>query len=209
MQTQPNNPLDRTDAAAPTLESAALQRRRLLLKAAGKGATVVALAVPIQTLATGGPLADRLCTVSGVQSNVGSGRTGGTTAKCLGYMPSHFATLANWPGYSAATAPPSATFSVGSGSYTDQTFFSTIFGSGSGNKLFDLFTVAGMNASEITWAAALLSAIKKQLAGLGPNAPTAPGYFPYTPEEVVILYKDPLQKGPAEAFFSGYLQGQS
>ena len=202
---QPSTAPD-TLAASP---GDALERRRLLLKGLGKGSAVVAVLVPIQTLATPFPPAVRLCTVSGVQSNVGSGRTGGTTTNCLGYAPSHFAVLANWPGY-VAGPPASGSFLVvgRAAPVTDSSTFASVFGSGSSTTLLNVFTSSAASASEKIWAAALVTSAKKLAMGLGPTAITMPGYFPYTPDEVLALFSSP-NKAAAEAFFKDYLQTQA
>lgn len=186
----------RPDGSPPDIAGDALQRRRLLLRGVGKGAAVAAAVVPIQSLATG-LLTERLCTVSGVQSNVGSGRTGGTTRTCEGFAPSHFATIENWPGYSAGP-PAIARFSVGGVDYTELVTFSQLFGGGSTDTLMNIFALGTQSESEI-WGAALLSAVKK--GGLaGSSAMALEGYFPYTPSEVVALYNS-SRKAEAQEFF--------
>ncbi len=211
MQSEQRSPSTTPDEAVPAIAGDALARRRLLLKGLGKGSAAVAVLVPIQTLAAIEPLSPRLCTVSGVQSNVGSGRTGGTTTNCSGYAPSHFATLANWPGFTPGpgNSAGSASFQVGTQTYTDATRFNAIFGNtGSNTKLLDVFTLSTSSASEKVWAAALLSAVKKLLLGLGPTQIGSAGYFPYTPAEVVALFTS-ARKVDAEAFFKNYLETQT
>lgn len=180
----------------------ALARRRLLLKGLGKGAGAAAVLVPIQTLAQTVPA--RLCTVSGIQSNVGSGRTGGTTNQCRGFSPSFYATLANWPNYNSAATPPTAGFVLDAVSYNQNAEFQTVFGSGSTAKLFDIVTTRAP-ASELIWVTALLNAFK--LHGLIPAGQD--GYFPYSPSEVVALYRDTAKRADAERLFTNYLQGMS
>ncbi len=185
-----------------------LARRRLLLRGLGKGSAVVAALVPIQSIAAiqFGP---QLCTVSGIQSNVGSGRTGGTTVNCQGFNPSHFLILSNWPGYvqGNGNSPGSASFLVGATTRTNSSRFDAVFGSGSNTQLDNLFignNPSAQTLSERVWAAALLSAVKKLAAGLGPTASATLGYFPYTPTEVIDLYNS-NRKIEAEAFFKGYV----
>ena len=185
------------------LSSEALARRRVLLKGLSKGGVVVAAAVPLHSLAAGLPPDGtlRLCTVSGIQSNVGSGRTGGTTQQCQGNNPQHFTSLANWPGYSAGSPPsipPSASFIVGTQTITNLSAFSSVFGGGSGTGLFDI--LVGSGNSEKIWITALLNAVKRA-ATLLPNL----GYFPYSASEVIALYSS-TNKADAEFFFSNYLQ---
>lgn len=76
---------------AEALSSAALARRRILLKGVSKGTAVLAATIPIQTLAgqsvlTPGGL--HQCTISGTQSGVHSATT--STAVCGGYSISHW-----------------------------------------------------------------------------------------------------------------------
>lgn len=191
----------RPDGSPPDIAGDALQRRRLLLRGVGKGAAVAAAVVPIQSLATPS-LIVRLCTVSGVQSNVGSGRTGGTTATCQGFAPGHFADLKNWPGYSADPSERSE-FQIGNLSFTEQSPFNAngLFGNGSNSTLIGIFTLPNQAEPDQVWAAALLSAVKKGLTGLaGSGAMEKPLYFPYTASEVLDLYNS-SRKEAAESFF--------
>lgn len=187
----------RPPMSSRAMSSEALARRRMLLKGLGKGSAALAVAVPIQTLAAttiiGGT---KLCTVSGVQSNIGSHNATGDQTECSGYQPSHYATLANWPGYSSS--PPRATNTVGSITFTEKDYFATVFGGGStGNNAAKLLTIVqtGSPASEQVWVTALLNAIKNPV---GFN-------FPYTPAEVLAFYSSP-QAAQALAFFQGYMQ---
>lgn len=74
---------------AAALSSAAVARRRILLKGVGKGAAVLAATVPIQTLAGQKLLTfdgKHQCSVSGMQSGVHSATPSGTPV-CGGYSP--------------------------------------------------------------------------------------------------------------------------
>lgn len=206
MQSEHPTPSNTPDEAGPGPAVDALQRRRLLLKGLGKGSAVVAAVVPIQSLAAVDPMAAKLCTVSGVQSNVGSGRTGGTTEQCSGYPQTFFATLLNWPGYVAASGatPASASYTVKGTTYNEQALFSVVFAPGSTTNASMFAVLSAGPSSDRTWAAALLSAIKKQLENKGPSAFGTSGYFPYTPNEVVDLFNS-SRKAEAETFFQLYL----
>ena len=177
----------------------ALARRRLLLKGLAKGSAVAAAVAPVQSLMAQ-TSTERLCTVSGVQSNVGSGRTGGTTAKCQGNSISHFSTLSNWPGYNSGSSPNGSFTNGTTSGLTALATFSFVFGSGPAGVLISIVT-GSPASSEAIWVTALLNANKRS------HDINVTGYFPYTPAEVVALYADNAKRSAAEAFFSGYLQG--
>ncbi len=202
MQTDPSpsqSPLGdlRPLGSSLVMSGEALARRRALLKGLGKGSAALAVVVPIQTLAATTILdGTKLCTVSGVQSNIGSHRTDGTV--CRGYAPSYYATLSNWPGY-AATNPPHATNTVDGITFNETAYFKAVFGGGSpgpGNaaRLLTIVT-SGSPADEQVWVTALLNAIKNP-AGFN---------FPYTPSQVRAFYAGP-QAAQALAFFRDYMQ---
>lgn len=181
MNSDPNRTPPSPDAPASAqagrgLSEEALKRRKLLVKGLGRGAAVVAASVPIKTLAQ--PTI-RLCTVSGVQSNVGSGRTGGTTATCKGNSPTHFQNTANW---AAGSPAPTSTFA-------------SVFGGGSGDTLIFILTNAPASA-EAVWITALLNAYKN-FGG--------PFQFPYTPAQVLAYYT--ANNVNAFNFFVMYMQG--
>ena len=182
-------------AAAGSLSPEALRRRRVLLKGLGKGSAVLAAVAPIHTLAAPmlSPPVVRLCTVSGVQSNVGSGRTGGTTATCKGYSPSYYGTLSRWPGYNGSTTSNP----VGGNTFTELSSFASVFGSGPATGLLAILTGAPGSDNAI-WITALLNGIKQ-----------TPGHqFPYTGEQVLAFYHDtPANAAKALAFFRDYVQG--
>lgn len=183
----------RSLGSSRAMSSEALARRRMLLKGLGKGSAALAVVVPIQTLAAttiiGGT---KLCTVSGVQSNVGSHNATGQQSECSGYQPSHYVTLANWPGFSATTG--TATNIVDGITFTETTPFSTVFGAGVATPLLDIL-INSPSSDEAVWVTALLNAISNPV---GFN-------FPYTPTEVRAFYSSP-QAAQALAFFQGYMQ---
>lgn len=189
-------------SGAQALSSAALARRRMLLKGVGKGAAVVAAAVPIQTLATQSVLTyDGLhqCTVSGAMSGVHSATPTGTPT-CNGYTSSRYATLSFWPGY-VAGSPAHATNTVDGITFNETASFATVFGGGSSGggsaaRLLNIVT-SGSPEPEQVWVTALLNAIK--------NATVPSLNFPYTPSQVRALYAS-SQAAQALSFFRSYMQ---
>ena len=184
-------PIDSLASVSPSVS--ALARRRMLLASLGKGSAAVALVVPIQTLAAttivGG---NKLCTVSGVQSNVGSHPLG-TPTTCQGNSPTFFQTLANWPGYTA-TPKPLATFTVDGILLTNNSKFSDVFPGGANTKL-DTVLVNTPGSDDAVWVTALLNALKNTYN------------FPYTASQVRAFYNGggPL-KAQALAFFKDFMQ---
>lgn len=180
------------------LSSAAVARRRMLLKGAGKGAAVLAATVPIQTLATQSVLTfDGLhqCTVSGAMSGVHSATPLGTPT-CTGYSPSRYAVLSFWPNYKNPGKGIDPLLSVGGVSFNQATPFSTVFGGGSTTTLTSLVTNTP-TSDEAVWVTALLNAFK--------NATVPSLNFPYTPTQVRAFYSSP-QAAQALSFFRTYMQ---
>lgn len=182
-------------AAPASLSPEALRRRRVLLKGLHRGTAVAAAAVPISTLA--GPLLPppvvRLCTVSGVQSNVGSGRTGGTTSTCMGYAPIYYRTLSRWPGYNGSTTSNT----VGGTTFTELSSFASVFGSGPATGLLAILN-GPVGSDNAIWITALLNGVKQ----------TAGHHFPYSGSQVLAYYHDtPANAAKALAFFRDYVQG--
>ncbi len=194
----PSQPPQPTEAPRPsdpeTMSLDALHRRRAMIRGLGKTTAVVAAAIPIKTLANGtmppaGP--PKLCTVSGVQSNLVSGRTGVNTNQCMGYHPEHFInrqtnppTAANWP----------ANPSVGGVPFGPGSTFAAVFGGGPNQTLIDSLAAG---ADEATWVAALLTAILQP----------ANFQFPYSASQVRAYYNSPEPlKSNALSFFLSYLQ---
>jgi len=169
---------DSSPASSKNTIDVQMARRRLLLNSALKGTAVAASAVPIKTLAltSSVTVGGQICSASGVESVAHSRATGLQT--CQGKSPSFFKTLSNWRGYS--NPPPTATFVVGSATFTQKSTFSSVFGSGSSfgnNKLFEIVNNNGAS-DEAYWIAALLNAVK----------PMSGAVFPYSPAEVLALY---------------------
>ena len=183
-------PIDSLASVSPSVS--ALARRRMLLTSLGKGSAAVALVVPIQTLAAttivGGT---KLCTVSGVQSNVGSHGTK-PPVTCQGNSPTFFQTLANWPGYTA-TPKPLATFTVDGILLTNNSKFSDVFPGGANTKLDAVLNTP--SSDDAVWVTALLNALKNTFN------------FPYTASQVRAFYNGggPL-KAQALAFFKDFMQ---
>lgn len=187
-------PIDSPSSVSSSVS--ALARRRMLLSSLGKGSAAVALVVPIQTLAAttivGGT---KLCTVSGVQSNIGS-KPPGTPTTCQGNSPTFFQTLANWPGYSATPPPPTATFVVDGITLTNNSKFNEVFPGGVSTQL-DKVLLNTPTSDNAVWVTALLNALKNR-SGFN---------FPYTPTQVRAFYTgDPVLKVKALAFFKDYMQ---
>lgn len=189
--------------SSPMLSDDALARRRVLLKGLSRGSAALAMAAPISTLAAptiiGG---GKLCTVSGVQSNIGSHPTSGGV--CSGYQPIHYQTLANWPGYIPGNNPPStATANVTTDisgllfNFTDSSSFKDVFGSGSNNVKLLKILQDTPTSDEAVWVTALLNAIQ--------NPPTF--NFPYNATQVRAFYTGGGTLAvQALNFFRGYMQ---
>ena len=184
-------PIDSLASVSPSVS--ALARRRMLLASLGKGSAAVALVVPIQTLAAttivGGT---KLCTVSGVQSNVGSHPLG-TPTTCQGNSPTFFQTLLNWPGYTA-TPKPLANFTVDGKPLTNKSNFSDVFTGGTNTKL-DTVLLNTPGSDDAVWVTALLIALKNTYN------------FPYTASQVRAFYNGGgTLKAQALAFFRDFMQ---
>lgn len=195
MNTQNSDTAEQPKADA--LSSAAMARRHMLLKGLGKGSAVLAAALPISTLAAPTIVTsnNKLCTVSGVQSQVNSQVTEKVT--CEGFTPNFYATLSNWPGYNAGP-PAKASNTVGATTFDDNAKFSTVFGSGSTSSNIYNTVKNSPTSDEAVWITALLNAFRN-VSVLNTN-------FPYTPVEVVAFYQSPTQSAAALAFFRGYMQ---
>ena len=187
---------------AESLSSAAIARRRALLKGIGKGTAVLAATVPLQTLASQSVLTydgQHQCSISGMFSGVHSTTPSGAPT-CQGYTPTRYQTLSFWPGYNANAGPPTYTSNTVDGiTFNERTPFATVFGGGSsGNdnaaRLLTIVT-SGTPEPEQVWVTALLNAIKNP-AGFN---------FPYTPSQVRAFYSSP-QAADALIFFRNYMQ---
>lgn len=172
---------------AEALISAAVVRRRILLKGVGKGASVLATIIPIQTLAGQNLLTfDGLhqCSISGMQSGVHSA-TPLNTPVCGGYSISYWA-LGN--GSPTNTWPTSY-----------QTKFSDVFTHSNLTGNPSLFQVMKSFAStdEAHWLCAWLNALNHSFN------------FPYTGPEVLAFYNNgPSTQAYQDAltFFKTYME---
>ncbi len=196
-------------------------RRRLLLKGLGRGSAVIAAAAPIKTLAVTQSVTQNglMCTVSGVGSAAHS--TGGTVKTCGGLSPGYYKTPSHWPGYSSAGNTSKATNTIGSVTFyedfkiassglsqggpvnntsTQDTAFNAIFGGGLSAGVFYILKNKA-NTDEFHWIAALLNAILYATTGQWPKSPSV---FPYSPSEVLALYKNDYAS--ALSFFKGYME---
>jgi hypothetical protein len=173
-------------------------RRRLILSGVLKGSALVAGAVPIKSFASISSITanGKICTISGTQSAAHSQKANLPT--CGGLSPGYYTMLSHWPNYNGSAKPPVATNTANGKTFTQNTPFSTVFGSGPSAKLSDImgiYTNIPKNNDEFHYIAALLNAIK---------APS--GYvFPYTPTEVINFYNS-SQKASALTFFTNYME---
>lgn len=167
------------------LSSAAVARRRILLKGVGKGAAVLAATVPIQTLANQSLLTfDGLhqCTVSGMKSGVHS-TTPGTTPLCGGFSILHWSNLPTnqWPGGTSTSVKKWNQVFTTSSSYSN-------------NKLVDILkTPLSSSSPEAHWIVAWL------------NATALPrSQFPYSPAEVIVYNTE--ASTDAYTFFTTFME---
>lgn len=180
MNTENTSPTDQHQPQA--LSSAALARRHILLKGLGKSSAVLAAGIPISTLAAPTTLGgEHLCTVSGVQSNVGSRVKDANV--CMGYKPTHYLNNSG-----SATDPNK----ISPQNANKQ--FNEVFGGGSSSKLKDILTSVA-DSNEKVWVTAWLNAL---------SAP-ANFYYPYTAAEVLKLYSG-SDSAKALEFFRRFMQ---
>ncbi len=160
-----------------SLTSSALARRHMLLKGLGKGAAVVAAAVPIQSLAVttlvkpmdGGKF--QICSISGMQS--GSHSRPPTTLQCGGHSPGWWGQNSN---QKAARWPASLP-----GGLTPDTPIANLFGktikTTPNPTLWNVATdPAYSNSDERHWLCAWLNACTMS-------------NFPYNSDEVLTIYQ--------------------
>lgn len=182
---------------AKAIPSELLARRRMLLKGLGKGAAVLAVAVPLKTLASNsstctppgnnGAPAIR-CGISGMQSAIGSRQT---YTVCEGYSPGW------WKQGSDDT--PSRTWPKDSyGKTTPDQIVKTIFTKSSETATLYHKMKNGPNDDTWHWICAWLNA----LSG-GPK-----GNFPYTGAEVLEFYNGtgPYTSAAALTFFKTFME---
>ena len=177
------------------LSSAAVARRRMLLKGVGKGSAVLAATVPLQTLAGQSLLTfdgKHQCSVSGMHSSVHSA-TPTNTPICGGYSP-------GWWGQSDNGTTPKRTWPLLPSAWTYNTKCSTVFTrvTLSGNPT--LFQVMNnpiyASTDERHWICAWLNALSHSWS------------FPYTGQEVRDFYNSSATGVYADAldFFKTYME---
>ena len=185
-------------AASPSPEL--LARRRVLLKALGKGSAVIAAAVPLQTLATSTVLTNsgHLCAQSGAISAVRSVVAG--IPVCGGYSPITYTDKSKWPGatWSATSGWTASANCGGKTVHTGACKFKDVFGSGTSTTCYDVLIATGTSyAQEKVWISALLNAKKYEaLASMN---------FPYTCSEVLAQF-DGSNKSAYHDFYKTHLQ---
>jgi hypothetical protein len=170
-------------------------RRRLILSGVLKGSALVAGAVPIKSFASTSSITanGKLCTISGTQSAAHSQKA--ILPTCGGLSPGYYKMVSHWPNYNGSAKPPVATNTVNGKTFTQNTPFNTVFGSGPSQTLIYIM-LNSPSTPEFHYIAALLNAIK---------APS--GYvFPYSPVEVIKFYNDSLLQGKALTFFKDYME---
>lgn len=187
-------------AKAEVFSSAAVARRRLLLKGVGKGTAVLVAAVPIQTLAGQSLLTfDGLhqCSISGMQSGVHSA-TPSNTPVCGGYSISHWALSDG----SNPPKPPSGRWPSLPSSWTYATHINSVLSPNSLTGNPTLFQVMNAFAStpEAHWICAWLNALwEEQHVGTLK--------FPYTATQVLDFYNLPAApRADALLFFTTYME---
>ena len=186
-----------------TLSSAAIARRRVLLKGVGKGTAVLATTVPLQTLAGQSLLTlDRLhqCSVSGMQSGVHSA-TPKDTPICGGYSPGWWGQVeknSNSPKRSWPSLPSGWTYNT-----PCKTVFTKSLLKNDDGTLPSLFQIMEKkdkdskfsNTDEYHWICAWLNALSHSFN------------FPYSGQEVLDFYNslDPVYSD-ALNFFKTYME---
>jgi len=135
-----------------------LARRRMLLAGLGKGAAVVAAAVPIQTLAANALVCNGsagkvgLCTVSGFQSAAHSFGAGSSQVPARGRNLSLWAQVKTVWNPPSPPPPPEPTYTW---PVPHTTLFKTIFG---GSSTLTLFQVVQSDTPAAHWVVAYLNA---------------------------------------------------
>ena len=178
MSTDRPQPLPQATASELSAAPAQVSRRRALLKGVGKGAAVLAAAVPIKSLATTTVTADKhLCSVSGSMSGVRSVTTGMVT--CGGRKFSLYKPVGSWP----IDGMSQEVVNNGTSNFLRSTTnFGAVFGNGLTGAAYTMATMFGAGVSDATaideahWIVALL------------NAKNYPATFPYTPAEILAQY---------------------
>lgn len=169
-------------------------RRRLILSGILKGSAIVAGAAPIKSFASTSSITanGKICSISGTQSAAHSQRTNLPT--CGGLSPGYYKTLSHWPNYNGSATPKVATNTVNGKTFTQNSKFRDVFGSGPLLTLIDIM-LNHENTAEFHYIPALLNSIK----------PPSGYVFPYNPTEVINFYNS-SQKDSALSFFKGYME---
>jgi hypothetical protein len=151
------------DRPVPSTAADPASRRKLLLRGlVGAPVLLAAASRKAQSYST-----TRYCSYSGMQSAAVSHAP---TPTCTGgYSPGYYKTLSHWP---------PAPLKVNGYTFTSDSKFSKVFGSGPNYTLIDIL-LNHTNTPEFHWIAALLNALT---ASLG---------FPYTASQVVNYYNNP------------------
>lgn len=170
-------------------------RRKLILSGVFKGSALAVAATPIRSLASTSSVTanGKICSISGVQSAAHSQSKG--LPECGGRNGSKYQTLANWPNFNGSATPPEAINIVGTTTFSQQTAFNAVFGSGSSTPLINIIQ-SNPGSFESTFIVALLNSI----------SPPSLLVFPYSPLEVISLYQDPSQSSSASLFFKDYME---
>jgi|JI10StandDraft_1071094.scaffolds.fasta_scaffold923340_1 hypothetical protein len=189
------------DTARNIVQSTGVARRRMLLASLGKGSAVIAAAaVPMQSLAAIGTLANtadgKRCTVSGHMSAAHS--TQNNLPTCMGWSPGYYKTESHWPQYNSSSNPRASNpINGGTGSFNMDTPFNTLFGGGSIDGLLTCLVATSGHQEEFHWTAALLNGT------IGSPAQN----YPYTAQQVIDLYKaGGTVRSNAYAFLKDYME---
>lgn len=176
-------------APAPESTLASLERRALLLRSVGKGSAALAAAsLPVRTLSNTPTIVingtKTRCSISGMQSGMGSRMP--VTESCTGKSPGYWHKPSHWTPAQQSVINAGTTFNqlfdpVSTsvlGSFTLLEYLTSI-GGGPNNplKLND--------TDEWHWIGAWMNAVANNTAGTGVIN------FPYTPFQVVEIYRDP------------------
>lgn len=182
------------------LDSAALARRRALFKGIGKGAGVLAAAVPLQSMATGtktvcGPQGSYVvCSCSGANSAANS--VSPTTPVACGQHPSKY-----------CGAPPCAWPAVDSTTKCN-TIFKDCSIKKSGGTQMTLMEVLGSTSTfgTVVYGAAGSRTALRSWVAAWLNSQKSTNKYPYTSAQVLTLYGDPTKRASALSLFQNYLE---
>jgi hypothetical protein len=181
------------------LDSAALARRRALFKGLGKGAGVLAAAVPLQSMATGTK------TVCGRQGSYVVCSTSGANSAANSVSPSTPIACGQHPSKYCG-APPCAW------PCSDNVKCNTIFKDCSirkaGNTQMTLMEVLGNTSTSgsVNYGAAGSRAKLRSWIAAWLNSQKSTNKYPYTASQVLGLYADPAKRASALYLFQNYLE---